>query len=371
MAGACAICGSDRVELLISSRQAPVFQNAVYPDVVSARAAQRGDLDFRRCTACGFVWNAEFSGAPYGPGYENRQSLSPAFRTHLDARAAAALELIDDHAVVVEVGCGQGDFLERLAEVGTPDRVSGLYGFDPAWRGENGCGPAGAQVFRRFFDEGERLQGRRADLIVSRHVIEHIPGPIAFLETLRRCSGARTRLAIETPDVDWILRTGAYHDFFYEHCSLFSLAALDRALARAGFVATRLERVFDEQYLWAEACVAPDARASSPDAYHRRWDTTLARAAEQGVVVVWGAGAKGANFVQLFDPGADRIAAVVDVNPAKQNQFLGGAGHAVVSPEAAAEMSPATVLVMNPAYEIEIADYLRAHDWQAEIIVVR
>ncbi len=138
----------------------------------------------------------------------------------------------------------------------------------------------------------------------------------------KRC-GVALRRADATGDRDAEMSTGSCAPVpittsSTRHCSLFStVAALDRALARAGFVATRLERVFDEQYLWAEACVAPDARASSPDAYHRRWDTTLARATEQGGVVVWGAGAKGANFVQLFDPGADRIAAVVDGHPAK------------------------------------------------------
>ena len=373
MAGACAICGSDRTEPLIARRQTPVFQNAVYPDAASAKAAARGDLDFWRCGACGFVWNAAFSNAPYGPTYENRQSLSAAFKVHLETRAAAALALIEDRAdpVLVEVGCGQGDFLERLAE-GTPaGNTVSLYGFDPAWRGEDGRGPAGARVFRRYFDETESLGGAPADLIVSRHVIEHIPDPMTFLDTLRRCSGAQTRLAIETPDVDWILRTGAFHDFFYEHCSLFSLAAIDRALTRAGFVVTRLERVFDGQYLWAEARVTGEAEPLSAEAYLRHWEEALASATRAGPVVVWGAGAKGASFVQMFDPDAARIAAVVDVNPAKQNQFLGGAGHRVVSPEVAGAMGPTTVLVMNPAYEAEIGDYVRAQKWAAEIIVVR
>jgi hypothetical protein len=87
--------------------------------------------------------------------------------------------------------------------------------------------------------------------------------------------------------------------------------------------------------------------------------------------VVWGAGAKGASFVQMVDANASRIAAVVDLNPAKQGRHLGGSGHQVVSPEAAGALGPATVLVMNPAYEAEIGDYLRGHGWRAELIVVR
>jgi SAM-dependent methyltransferase len=372
---ACAICGSDRTRALIARRDTPVFQNAVYPAPASAKAAARGDLDFQRCEACGFVWNAAFSAdrLEYGPAYENRQSLSPAFDAHLKARAAAAWALIEgrNKATLVEVGCGQGDFLGYLAEAKPAGVTASLFGFDPAWRGKDGEGPAGAQVYRGMFGEAATLNGAAADLIVSRHVIEHIPDPMEFLATLRLCSGPETRLAIETPDIDWIRRTGAFHDFFYEHCSLFSLAALDQALSAAGFVATRLERVFDGQYLWAEAVPVEAEAALSASAYQRRWDEVVAAAAAKGPVVVWGAGAKGASFVQMVDAGATRIAAVVDLNPAKQDRYLGGGGHAVISPEAAGALNPATVLIMNPAYAAEIGDYVRGHGWRAEIIVVR
>jgi SAM-dependent methyltransferase len=375
MSGGCAICGSDHIEPLISRRDTPVFQNAGYADAAEARAVTRGDLDFRRCQACGFVWNAAFASerVAYGPAYENRQSLSPAFDVYLQKRAAAACALIEGRqaAAIVEVGCGQADFLDYLAKAAPVGATASLFGFDPAWRGEEGGGPAGARVYRRLFDEKEALDGAPADLIVSRHVIEHIPDPMEFLAILRRSSGPETRLAIETPDIDWIRRTGAFHDFFYEHCSLFSLPALDQALSRAGFVATRLERVFDEQYLWAEAIPAEAGAMTPASAYQRHWEEVVARAAAAGPVVVWGAGAKGATFVQMFDADASRIAAVVDLNPGKQDRHVGGSGHKVVSPEAAAAIAPATVLVMNPAYEGEIGDYVRGHGWRAEIIVVR
>jgi SAM-dependent methyltransferase len=371
--GACAICGSVQVQPLIARRDTPVFQNAVYADATAARTAARGDLDFRRCQACGFVWNAAFLSERviYGETYENSQSGSTAFRAHMTGRAAAGRAMIAGRAgaAIVDVGCGQAEFLGYLAEAGAGEPAK-LFGFDPAWRGGDGQGPGGACVYRRLFDETEALDGAPADLIVSRHVIEHIPDPMAFLATLRRCCGPETRLALETPDVDWIRRTGAFHDFFYEHCSLFSLPALDQALARSGFVATRLERVFDGQYLWAEAIPVEAGPAQAAAVYEARWESIIARAAATGPVVVWGAGAKGATFVQMFDPDAARIAAVVDLNPAKQDRYLGGSGHRVVSPEAAAAIAPATILVMNPAYEAEIGDYVRGHGWRADIVVV-
>ncbi len=269
---------------------------------------------------------------------------------------------------VVEVGCGQGDFLVGLAQV-LPG--ASLRGFDPAWRGGEGEGPAGARITRDLFDEPAVAGGAWPDLIVARHVIEHMPAPGAFLTGLRRCAREGTRLVVETPDVDWSLRTGAFHDFFYEHCSLFSAAALDRALANAGFKVTRLERVFGGQYLWAEAIVAEPAAASDFTAYRAHWGQALETAAAAGSVVVWGAGAKGASFAQLLDADVSRIAALIDINPAKQGRYLGGAGHPILPPERAAALSPRTVFVMNPAYAEEIGRYLRENGWAADIIVVQ
>jgi len=371
----CAICGHPDSEAIVARRATPVLQNAVFADEASARAVARGDLDFRRCLGCGFVWNAAFDAArmDYAPGYENRQSLSPAFAAHLAQRADALLALAERRQGVtaIDVGCGQGDFLAVLAGRAAGAAAPRLFGFDPAWRGEDGAGPAGARIVRGLFDPAAAKALPPADLIVSRHVIEHIADPVAFLESLRACCTPATRLAIETPDVDWILRTGAFHDFFYEHCSLFSLAALDKALARAGFVATRLERVFDQQYLWAEARPAGDGSAETPGAHAQRWTEVLARAAATGPVVIWGAGAKGATFAQMFDADATRVAAVVDVNPAKQGLRLGGSGHRIVAPEALDALKPSTVVVMNPAYEFEIADWLKRRGWQGALLVVR
>ena len=105
-------------------------------------------------------------------------------------------------------------------------------------------------------------------MIVSRHTIEHVPDPVAFLTAVRDALGERAEATIflETPCVDWILRHDAMQDFFYEHCSLFTARALALALERAGFHAPRVEHVFGGQYLWARASAAPWAAPSAPPA---------------------------------------------------------------------------------------------------------
>ena len=59
--------------------------------------------------------------------------------------------------------------------------------------------------------------------------------------------------------------------------------------------------------------------------------------------------------------GGDRgIDYVVDLNPHKQGKYVAVTGQRVVSPEFLRTVRPTDVIVMNPIYESEIADSVRA-----------
>jgi len=197
-------------------------------------------------------------------------------------------------------------------------------------------------------------------VIVSRHSIEHVPDPVGLLAAMRACAGAAgsMHLFVETPDNAWILAHRAFHDFFYEHCSILDYRSMAFALTRAGFLPTRIESCFGGQYLWAEAVPAAsepraaEGFAENLDAYVARWRRTIE--AEGRRVALWGAGAKGATFALLVDADATRIAAVVDKNPGKQGCFLPLTGHPIVAPASLAAHRIDLILVLNPNYEAEI-----------------
>ena len=77
-------------------------------------------------------------------------------------------------------------------------------------------------------------------------------------------------------------------------------------------------------------------------------------AAASGGVAIWGAGAKGATFVNIVDPDASLVTCLVDVNPRKQGRSVAGTGHAGVAPDQLTPKGVATVIIMNPNYETEI-----------------
>ncbi len=370
----CPVCDCAAGRTFLRRERVPGTQNLLSRSQDAARAVASGTLAMTACDECGFVWNAEFdaSRVRYDQDYENSQTNSPAFEAYLQKLVDYLVDEqgIRDHRIV-EVGCGNGSFLRSLV---TADDVTNRgVGYDPCYRGGT-RDLEGRLVFRREFLNGEPL-AQPCDVIVSRHVIEHIPQPVEFLAAIRgslsQSSGAR--VFIETPSVAWILRSRTYWDFFHEHCSIFTDSSLSTACQRAGLVVSNVRHVFGGQYLWLEATPEehvevtrdpgeiPELAESFTTAerdWLRNWRGELEHAAKQGPVAVWGAGAKGVTLVNLLDPDATLVRCVVDMNPLKQNGFIPGSGHPIVAPEQLGSEQVRHILLMNPNYREEIKDLL-------------
>jgi 2-polyprenyl-3-methyl-5-hydroxy-6-metoxy-1,4-benzoquinol methylase len=247
---ACPVCDAPRPTPFLHRAAVPVHQNLLYDTAEAARAATRGDLDLRVCNDCGFVFNAAFDPAllDYGPAYENTQNHSPAFDAYTDELVEQLIQGGVRSGRVVEVGCGKGAFLTKL--LSRPEcRCEGV-GFDPSYLGPETALGGRLRFVRAFYGPETATP---ADVVLCRHVIEHVPDPVALLRTVRATAGDGSWVFFETPCVEWIVRNRVPWDLFYEHCSLFTAHSLGLALTRAGFRVSAVRHVFGGQYLWAEA----------------------------------------------------------------------------------------------------------------------
>jgi SAM-dependent methyltransferase len=342
----------------------PVHQNLLIADAAAARAATRGDLELRTCPTCGFLWNAAFRAEllSYGSDYENTQTASPSFDRYVDDLIDALVADGVTDREVIEVGCGKGYFLERLCERGGNRGT----GFDPSYVGPSETQGGRVRYVRSFY--GGARTARPVDVVVCRHVIEHVPDPVGFLAQVRSALEASPEAIVyfETPDLLWILEGTVIWDFFYEHCSYFTPASLQNAFRRARFKPLDVRGVFEGQYMWAraiptreeDAVVAPHAsQAERLIQYARQeaqkladWRDTMTSLAAAGRVGVWGAGAKGVTFVNLLDPSAMQVDCLVDVNPAKDGRHAPGTGHPIVGPTRLGPRGITDAILMNPNY---------------------
>ena len=380
----CPVC-EEPLERLLDIAGVPVMTTVVWPTADQARHAAAGDLHLGICPSCGLIRNRAFDAAlvAYDASYENSQHFSPTFRAH-------AHDLVTDLAsryslagsTVVELGCGKGEFLSMLSEVAG---CRGL-GFDPTYDGEVDDTPGDVTIVRALF--GPTSPHVDAALVCSRHVLEHVEDPVAFLRDLRSSVEPGTPVYIEVPDGGYVLSAGGLWDLIYPHVSYFTAPSLELMLRHCGFDVTSVRSVFDGQFLAVEAVVADreptevaaDAAAVAPvlaaarrmpqlfDETVGRWRAVVAEPDGRSTVV-WGAGAKGVSFLNFVD-GGDHVDAVVDLNPRKHGTFVPGTSYEVVAPKQLAGTDVGRVVVMNPAYRDEISRDLRALGLDAQILCV-
>lgn len=371
----CVVCGEGTPRPVLTLPEVPVLSTEYHADRAAALGAPRGRLALSVCEHCGLVWNNAFDPAlvDYTPDYENSQHFSPAFRSYV---AALAGDLATRHDLagrtVVDIGCGKGEFLAEL--VGAVDCRA--VGFDPTFAGEVADDRI---VVRREYYDRETAAGLDADLVLARHVVEHLADPVGFLADLRRAAGSAS-VYFEVPNAEHVFSDDGMWDLIYQHVGYFPRPALHRALRRAGHEVDDLQVSFHGQFLGIHGhpVADPDAPLEPPDqaavqAFVRQVDTYAQRLRARldewrdrlrdrsGETVLWGAGAKGVTFLNLVD-GAEAIDHVVDVNPRKTGRFVPGTGHHIVPPSTLRGRAVANVIVMNQAYADEIRAELHAMD---------
>jgi len=363
----CPVCTACGITVFLYRQGVPVHQNLLLDDTAAARAISRGNLEMAVCDSCGFVFNQAFDPQKlcYGGDYDNDQSGSPRFLSHMNSLAHLLLtEKGVRDSRIMEVGCGQGQFLRLLVD--NPHNNTAI-GFDPSYAGPNEVFEGRMRVVAQYFDE--TATGVEADIVVCRHVIEHVGDPEDFLRSIRGAVGEGARIFIETPNVDWILDNQVVWDFFYEHCSLFSPFSLATALVRSDFEVTDTRLVFGGQYLFVEAravgstqdapragggtCARAQVFGEHEQEILQGWRKTLLGFRRRGNVGLWGAGAKGATLANLVDPDASLLSCVVDINANKQGKFIAGTGHPITDLAGAADREVKTLILMNPEYREE------------------
>ncbi len=373
----CPVCGSEELELFYQKGQVPVHQNMLINDYQMALAVPRGNIELNLCLNCSFIYNSafDFDLMQYHIYYDNNQDCSPFFQSYVkDIIDYLQDDLHLQNQTIIEVGCGQGTFLKTFIETagGTG------YGFDPAYKGPKTTANAKITFIQDYY--GPKYKGISADLIICRHVIEHIEKPLDLLTQI--CGALKNSpqavVFLETPSVEWILKNTIIYDFFYEHCSYFNMTSLDFACQKAGFNVIDKREVFNDQYMWFKArvknyeseplkCIEINRSirqlallySGSEKKIETLWLNKLAEFHKDGKLAIWGAGAKGVTFLNLIDPLRKYIDCAIDLNPNKQGKYIAGTGHPIYHYEALRERNIKTIIVMNANYMEEISMLLK------------
>lgn len=372
----CPICHSSSVAFFLEIPEVPVFCNFLLSSEKEALETSTGTLKLGFCRACCHVFNAAFRPAllDYSGKYENSLHFSSTFHDYAQTLAQRLVQRYHLYGkTIVEIGCGNGDFLKLLCKMGNNRGI----GFDPSYPADANENLRCVQFIRDFYSD--KYKDLQADFICSRHTLEHVPDPKSFLRDFRESIQPNAIVYFEVPNARFIFSDLSVWDLIYEHYSYFNRTSLVQLFMSCGFATSDLSESYEGQYLYIEAIrnwedlnwnishflpstheQLEDEIIEFPRKYQIQlefWRHALTSMSHRRIVL-WGAGSKGVMFLNLLQI-KDEIKFVVDVNPRKQGMFIPGTGQQIVPCEFLLRYKPEVVILMNPIYKAEIKETLR------------
>jgi 2-polyprenyl-3-methyl-5-hydroxy-6-metoxy-1,4-benzoquinol methylase len=230
----CAVCGQTR-SLLV--------QEATYPE-----HGYPGSFCLRRCTNCGLLFNSPRLDDKelkqlYGRNYYffNRPDVREIARVvPMYARTVALVADDVREKTMLDIGCGRGYFPALLKKLGW-DAHGVEISADAAKHARRLFGLE--QVFTGTIERyAASEQFRTFPLVTAIDVIEHVPSPVSFVETLARVVEPGGLLIIDTPNAaayNIAIDGPNWQGFNPFHIYLFTIPNLRTLLEAHGFVVER------------------------------------------------------------------------------------------------------------------------------------
>jgi hypothetical protein len=240
---------------------------------------------------------------------------------------------------LVEIGCGDGSLLDKLA---IPHSV----GFDPAplenvnrrW-----------QFVNDYFMPTVDIRRTKPDTIIMRHVLEHMPDPVDFLDSLAficyENGLGNTELIVEVPCNQKARKDARQEDWTYEHPHHFSLKSLSLAMSRWDL--RELGTFYNGEVAYAVATPIDMKFASRMRQVNRSYENaTYFDWFNQNKPIVWGGAGKSAFHLQQLHHSIGKlpIVTVTDADERKHGKYVPGLPYKIVPPREVPAGKPFLVL---------------------------
>ena len=361
----CPACGYTMTKVVFDAGVKPLATIAWAESAEEAKAVQAFKQEYIQCLNCSHVWNHLFDWehVPYGNKPNKMYNNGSQWKRHIEYLNQWLSGQITDSPTVIDIGCGDGSFLISMAEHFR--RKGKFLGFDPS-------GDVDPQqntiIFNRsLFSPLEDTTRHKPDLVVMRHVIEHLTAPSSFLHSLTWGASTYekpTYLYCEVPCIDRVFETGRLADFYYEHPSQFTTSSFTNMLSKAGKIVD-IHRAYDGEVLCGLVELTPSAEqaeiSKNADSYFlstsisiNQIRSELDHLNEKGEsIAIWGGTGKCAAFMHHFQVSSENIPVVVDSDERKWGTYVPGVGQEIKSP---------SYLLMMPADVLIIPTQWRAQD---------
>ena len=366
----CPACSYNIAVPFLDGKEQPLATLAWPKSSEEAKQLSQLPLDFVSCVDCGHVFNAafEYSHVPYSEKPNLMFNKASNWSEYLNKTRTSILEKLPEHPTVVEIGYGDGSFLAGLAK----ENPEGRYiGFDP-----NGACNDNTKIELRaeLFQPEVHLTELQPDIVISRHVLEHLINPLGFLQRLSFSASMLKQNPLayfEVPCIDHVFESGRTVDFYYEHSSQFTTQSFTRMLKSCGVETLDIGHGYGGEVVYAftslgGSSISTDTAKKAQD-FCNNAEKSLSIIKNQlsqfhqdeKSVAIWGGTGKSAAFMCRYEVDAERFPIVVDSDKDKVGTFVPGTGQDIRYRDWLLD-NPVDVLIIPPQWRA--SDILREMD---------
>lgn len=323
-----------------------------FPSADDLSADHGVQLQVVQCVGCGVVQltNPEVG---YWKSVIRAAGISPEMQAF---RLAQFREWVDTHHLagkrVLEVGCGKGEYLSLLAQVGVD-----AHGIEHAADSVAHCTAQGLTVTQGFPDDpAQTLTSAPYEGFMILNFLEHLPTIRDTLRAIRNNLQAGGVGLVEVPNLDMLLSEGLFAEFIPDHLYYFTQQTLTRLLESAGFEVLACTAVWHGYVLSAVVRKRPalslDALVNRQHQLKQQFHTLIDSHGPMRVAI-WGAGHQALALISLMAIGR-KVRFVVDSAPFKQGRFTPATHLPIVGPDRLTPADIDLVLVLAASYSDEV-----------------
>lgn len=341
-----------------------------------------------RCSACGLVQLRESLAPSFYSHYTFMSGVASGYKNHLSLIAAHLRECCEPGTRVLEIGCSDGTLLQLLRDLGFA-----VAGFEPATGPANAALEKGLPVVTDFFQANSAVRSGfdQADVVVIRHVLEHIDDFPAIFAGIDLLAAPGAMLLIEVPDLTSTVDKSIYSNIYHIHPCYFELETMSALLDSYQWEtvgSTTVDTFGGSLLLWAQRKGQSSRSDSRPALSFEKIACRPAhgatRADLQDFVLTWKTAARATRdfFDKLRDRGAhvagygaaerttslmgvagldgSHISVIFDRNPNLVGKALPGNRVPILNPDKIPEHNPEYLVIFAQSFQDEIVGQQRA-----------
>lgn len=355
----CIVCGQrlGTAPLLSFGDMPASAQDIPTKDEIANESAVK--LDLYQCRKCGLV-QFDCDAVSY---YKDVIRSGGFTTTMVELRRSQYTKLINGYGLekkkILEVGCGQGEFLSVLKEFDVqPYGIENKADLVELARGK------GLNVACGFItDEVDPAKENGPyDAFLSFNFLEHQPDPNAMLERIYDDLTDDGVGLITVPSFEYIMQHDGYYEFIRDHIAYYTFETLEFLVNKNGFEVLEKEMINrDTLSVVVRKKKFHDLTkiAESFDNISNQFKTLIDGCKAKGErVAIWGASHQGFTIASSLKLG-DKVEYIVDSAPFKQNKYAPGSHIPIVSPQYFKDNAVENIIIIAPGYSDEITRVIR------------